>query len=167
MPKDLWSSSCSCPSSSCTSTMTWCWGGTKWLGGKQASGTTWAAEKPTHRTMASGKHGISLDICRTCRLEQVVSTKQPKVIRRQRSPPRKESHKNLFRERYFRQHRINRKCLYSFFPVCCWFYINRYHWRALPSVNCRTGTSITLETDYINGRSMGLQCINMYQLLYC
>lgn len=23
---------------------------------------------------------------------------------------------------------ISTECLYSIFPVCCWFYINRYHW---------------------------------------
>lgn len=23
---------------------------------------------------------------------------------------------------------ISMKCLYSIFPVCCWFYVHRYHW---------------------------------------
>lgn len=90
------------PVNSCTSTMSWYWGGNKWLGGERASGTTWAAKKTTHGTMASGKHGISLDMYRTWRLEGILSIKQPKVFKRQRGPPRKESHKNLSKERYFR-----------------------------------------------------------------
>lgn len=52
--------------------------------------------------MASGKNAISLDIHRTCKPEEVLPTKQTKLLRRQRGPPRRKSHNTHFKERYFR-----------------------------------------------------------------